>query len=127
MSADLPRRTPLAAETGFWRKIDERGALRKSDVFRLREDLSRLEKLVAGQAPGGAPANLVEELQHIRHVMATDYGTQSLIIQTLIEVLLDKGVMTEDEFEDKMDAIDARDGKKDGTLGGHEFGSGEGI
>jgi hypothetical protein len=127
MPDDKPRKKPLAAESNFWHRVEEKGAMRKSDILRLREDLLRLEQQVQATAQGCAPANIIEELRSIRDVMAKDYGTQSLVIQTLLELLLEKGVITEDEFEDKLDEIDLRDGKKDGTFGGHEFRSGEGI
>ena len=43
-------------------------------------------------------------------------GQQNLIIQTLIAILLEKGVFTEDEFHEIIEEIDELDGKKDGAL-----------
>lgn len=62
--------------------------------------------------------------------IAGDYGTHALVLEALIEVLIRKGVMSEDEFEALLDDIDARDGQLDGTLGTPAYGAGtagEGI
>lgn len=54
--------------------------------------------------------------QLLRHI-ACDYGTHALVLEALIETLIRKGVMSEDEFEEILHEIDGRDGRMDGTLG----------
>jgi len=70
-----------------------------------------------------APSALERLLQSI----AGDYGTHALVLEALIELLIAKGVMTEDEFEDLLEVIDARDGQIDGTLGDPSYHLGAGI
>jgi len=43
-------------------------------------------------------------------------GRQELLIQTLIGVLLEKGLCTKEEFLELLDAVDMLDGKRDGKL-----------
>ncbi len=118
MSQQEPSK-PLSHQTGFWRNIEERGRLGKTDVLRLRDDLKRLEEQVRQIGAGGTRcSDITSEVQRIRNTIATDYATQSLIQQTIIELLIEKGVITDDEFADKLDEIDMRDGVQDGMLHG---------
>lgn len=110
------RNRSLARESGFWRKVRERKKLHDSDIFRLREDLQRLEDVVGRVTEGGTNPDLAKELREVQLTVEKDFGTMSLVLQTLIEILLQKEIMNEDEFEEKMDEIDLRDGKKDGAL-----------
>ncbi len=42
------------------------------------------------------------------------FAEMSLLFETLFNVLLDKGVITQDEFQRKFDQLDMLDGTKDG-------------
>ena len=55
--------------------------------------------------------------ERLLRCIASDYGTHALVLETLIELLVNKGIIGEDEFEDLLNSIDARDGRLDGTLG----------
>jgi len=111
-----PKR-PLAKESGFWRRLDERGAVGKTDILRLRDELARLEELTRGIGSGRSCCeDVAHEVHRIRESVTKDYGTQMLVLQTLIELMIDKGNMSEDEFADKLDEIDMRDGIRDGML-----------
>ena len=72
---------PLSHQTGFWRNIEERGRMGKTDVLRLRDDLKRLESQVQ-QIGSGDPccSDAATEIKRIRNTIATDYATQSLIL-----------------------------------------------
>ena len=74
-------------------------------------------------AKGASPTELERLLQSI----AGDYGTHALVLEALIEILVSKGIVSEDEFEDLLETIDARDGRIDGTLGDPDYNLGEGI
>ncbi len=74
-------------------------------------------------AKGASPTALERLLQSI----AGDYGTHALVLEALIEILVSKGIVSEDEFEDLLETIDARDGRIDGTLGDPDYNLGEGI
>ena len=115
--ADPPRQRPLARESGFWRRLQEQDAMRQTDILRLRDDLLRLEEMTkqAGEGKTGC-ADVAREIERVRESAMKDYATHALVLQTLIEVLLAKGIMTEDEFADTLDAVDARDGVRDGML-----------
>ncbi len=71
-------------------------------------------------------AAVAPEPERLLKCLACDYGTQALVVETLIEMLVRKNIMTEDEFAELLDLIDARDGRLDGTLGAADF-LGEGI
>ena len=109
-------RKALSAQSGFWRRAAKDGSLHKSDVFHLREDLKRMEELVDQASTGCASAEWAEEMRQVQETLAKDYMTQALVQQTLIEILIEKGIMTDDEFIDKLDEIDLRDGVRDGML-----------
>lgn len=110
------RDKPLILETGFWRRVGDGEKIRQSDIHRVRDDLRKLHDVVEKVA-GSAPEELVAELRKVQDQVEADFRTMTLAIQTLIEVMLEKEVMTEDEFADKMDEIDLRDGKLDGGIG----------
>jgi hypothetical protein len=77
-----PRRKkrPLSHETGFWRNIGERGKLHESDVFRLREDLKRMQEIVDLVGGGELPKELASELQQIQMQVERDFGTMTLAL-----------------------------------------------
>lgn len=106
---------PLLEQTGFWRRVEQADKLQPSDLTHLSKGFAELGRIM-GEVRRHAPAELAAQLEQLHERVEKDYGTQALIIQSLIEILVQKGVMTEDEFVDKMDEIDLRDGKRDGTL-----------
>lgn len=77
----------LLRQTGLWRRVEQSGA-----------------------------DGVAEELRAARESVAADMGTQALVLHALIEILLEKKIMTEDEFADKLDEIDMRDGIRDGMM-----------
>jgi len=52
------------------------------------------------------------DVEHLRTLI----GQQNLIIQTLLALLLEKGVIREDEFNDWAQKMDQLDGTRDGKL-----------
>lgn len=91
---------------------------RLSERTRRRSDLERIHDNPACDMGG-----VLKMLRSIE----TDYGTQALAFEALVELLVAKGVLTEDEFADKVDEIDARDGEMDGTIGFGGYLDGSGI
>lgn len=91
---------------------------RLSERTRRRTDLERIQ--------GNPACDMGGVLKMLRSI-ETDYGTQALAFEALVELLLVKGVITEDEFADKIDEIDARDGEMDGTIGFGGYVDGGGI
>lgn len=83
-----------------------------------------LSRAFARQRTGAAADATSHE--RLLYCIACDYGTQALVLETLIEILVRKGIMTEDEFEELLQVIDARDGRIDGTLGQASY-LGDGI
>ena len=49
-------------------------------------------------------------------ILENQLGRQNLLIQTLLVLLLEKGLFEEEEFLELLDEIDALDGKKDGAF-----------
>ena len=66
-------------------------------------------------------------MERLLRSIAWDYGTHALVLEALIEILVGKGIVSEDEFEELLATIDARDGRLDGTLGDPSYHIGEGI
>jgi hypothetical protein len=112
-----PKQKPLSAQSGFWRRAADHGKLGKTDIFHLRDALLKLEKAVAEAACCDAD-ELMGKLREVQEQLTKDYATQALVMQTMMEILIEKKIMTEDEFVDKLDEIDLRDGVRDGTLHG---------
>ena len=83
--------------------------------------LVRRRAAVLPQRPG-----VSETRDKLLQCIACDYGTHALLLETLIEMLIGKGIMTEDEFEELLQLVDRRDGRIDGTLGQPAY-IGEGI
>lgn len=110
------RRRSITRESGFWHRVRDRKMLQDTDIFRLREDMKRLEDVVERISEDGQSPTLLDELREVQLTVEKDFGAMSLVLQSLIEIMLEKEVMTEDEFEDKMEEIDLRDGRRDGTM-----------
>lgn len=85
---------------------------------------SILSRAFAKRSDSVEPGAAVHE--RLLRCIACDYGTHALVLETLIELLVKKGLVDEDEFEELLNAIDARDGKLDGMLGQPGY-IGEGI
>jgi len=78
--------------------------------------------------PAGDPCEgASDDWRRVCRALRLDYGTQALIVQTLIELLVRKGILSEDDFEETLQEIDRRDGVVDGTLGLGRWTHGGGI
>jgi hypothetical protein len=108
----------LAQETGFWRRVQELSALAPEDVGALREDFRRIDADLARLSEEGsaASAQRYEAVRRSIEAIRKDWGTLSLLFQTLLELLSRKGIVNEDEFVEMLDEVDARDGVMDGTI-----------
>lgn len=85
---------------------------------------ARRTSSVAGNDPGASPHEPLSSVQGTS-VSHTDVQHRvermNLLLQTLLHIMVEKGLIQEDEFKEWMDYVDGFDGRADGRLE-HEIG-----
>lgn len=89
-----------------WKYIFDSDMLQRYDLENMNQRVGLLDKQREAARRNYYRVSMLEQ----------DVAELTLLCQTMMEIIVEKGLVTNDEFMARMKKIDARDGKEDGRL-----------